>query len=1523
MKSAKALLNIRGYIAWAVLAWTVFVGIPFSLNIYQERQLALEFAKVQAQSYLSMDLVYRHWNASFGGIYVPVTEMTQPNPYLKVPNRDVTTTTGIELTLINPAYMMRQVHELGGELNDERRHITSLNPIRPQNAPDAWETEALKAFENGVTEVSSVETSQDIQYLRLMIPLITEEACLKCHAIQGYKVGDIRGGLSVSVSLTPYLAGYQSNAWKIALGYGLLWVLGVAAIFTTARRIEWQMQESKRAEDALRESESIFASFMEYSPVYIFFKDKEIRSLRLSRNYEQMLGMPVSQILGKRMDELFPSDLAKSMVEDDLRILNEGQQVDVVEELGGRVYETTKFPIFKDGKPNMLAGFTLDITERKLAEVEHQVLLEIMQKAVITKDLQDLLRIIHHYIGRVIYADNFFVVLYNKETGFFEEVYSVDQFDPPEMHPAALKKSLSAYVFRTGEPFLFTKAEFEELVGRGEVELVGTSSPSWLGVPLKTAKETIGVMVVQDYERPNRFQKHDADFLASVAVQVALVVERNLADAALRESEEKFRKAFLTSPDSVNINRLQDGKYVSINPGFTEIMGYSETDTIGRTSLEIQIWDNPEDRKRLVDGLKKNGEVHNLEARFRCKDGSFKYGLMSASVIELNGVSHILSITRDITERKHAEDALSESESRYRAFFEQGADGVVVLNPETGQMIEFNDQACNQLGYTREEFSKLRVVNVEAMESAEEVQQHINKIMADGHDDFETQHRTKHGEIRNVQVTAQLIVAGRRSIYHCIWRDITEQRQAYSALRRSELFSRSIIENEPECVKIVGAGGILNYMNPAGLAMIEVDDLAVVAGHSVYPIVVPEHRQAFIDLTQNVLRGERGNLQFEIVGLKGTRRWLDTHAVPLFDEQGNVEALLGLTRDITEQKHAEAALRESENLYRKMNENSPLGMHFYKITNDNQLIFVDANPAADNLLGVDNSQFKGKTIEEAFPLLIQTEIPERYRDAAKNGIPWSTEQIDYNDVQIRGAFEVRAFQTTPGNMVAVFADVTARKQMEEALRESEERFRTLYDNATIGLYRTTPVGRILMLNPAGVRMLGFDSFDEIAQRDLENPEFHVGSPRKDFSEKLEREGTIFGMEREMLKKDGSIIFVRESAKIIRSENGEARYYDGSFEDITARKRAEDALRESEERFRRLANNAPDIIFRYDFIPEMKLTFINPAVEKTTYYTPAECYADPLLMLNMAHPDDAMMMAEYLQSRQPPSDPLNMRWLDKYGATHWMESRLVPIYDEANQLVAVEGITRDTTDRKLADLEREKLITELSAKNAELERFTYTVSHDLKSPIVTIRGFLGYLTEDAHTGNTVRMENDIQRITKATDKMQDLLRDLLELSRIGRMMNTPETIHFEDLLRDALDIVHGQIEERQIAVLTQPNLPTIHGDRQRLTEVLQNLLDNAIKYMGDQPSPSIEIGQRGKEDGKPVFFVKDNGIGIAPEYHERIFGLFNKLDPLSDGTGIGLALVKRIIEVHGGRIWVESELGKGSTFYFSLQPTRDA
>jgi signal transduction histidine kinase len=178
--------------------------------------------------------------------------------------------------------------------------------------------------------------------------------------------------------------------------------------------------------------------------------------------------------------------------------------------------------------------------------------------------------------------------------------------------------------------------------------------------------------------------------------------------------------------------------------------------------------------------------------------------------------------------------------------------------------------------------------------------------------------------------------------------------------------------------------------------------------------------------------------------------------------------------------------------------------------------------------------------------------------------------------------------------------------------------------------------------------------------------------------------------------------------------------------------------------------------------------------------------------------------------------------------------------------------------------------------------------------------------------------DMQRVVSATDRMDRLLKDLLELSRIGRLINKPREIQFADIVHEAVEVVHGQLERRGVSLHVHPNLPAVYVDRPRLVEVMQNLLDNAAKYMGDQKEPRIEIGVNGRDDlERPIFFVRDNGIGIDPQFHERIFGLFNKLDPASDGTGVGLALVKRIIEFHGGRIWVEGEAGKGSTFRFTL------
>jgi signal transduction histidine kinase len=216
----------------------------------------------------------------------------------------------------------------------------------------------------------------------------------------------------------------------------------------------------------------------------------------------------------------------------------------------------------------------------------------------------------------------------------------------------------------------------------------------------------------------------------------------------------------------------------------------------------------------------------------------------------------------------------------------------------------------------------------------------------------------------------------------------------------------------------------------------------------------------------------------------------------------------------------------------------------------------------------------------------------------------------------------------------------------------------------------------------------------------------------------------------------------------------------------------------------------------------------------------------------------------------------------------------------------------------------------------MERFIYTVSHDLRTPLISVSGFLGFIEQDAQKGDLERLKADLQIANEAITKMDRLLMETLELSRVGRVINSPEDVTFGEIVKDALGQTSEKIRSKGCKVSVDQNLPVVHVDRMRITEVLVNLIENSIKYMGAQEKPEIEIGQR--IDGKDrIFFVRDNGIGIDPSQYDKVFELFYKVNKKSEGTGAGLAIVKRIIEVHGGRIWIESELGKGCMVCFTL------
>jgi signal transduction histidine kinase len=262
-----------------------------------------------------------------------------------------------------------------------------------------------------------------------------------------------------------------------------------------------------------------------------------------------------------------------------------------------------------------------------------------------------------------------------------------------------------------------------------------------------------------------------------------------------------------------------------------------------------------------------------------------------------------------------------------------------------------------------------------------------------------------------------------------------------------------------------------------------------------------------------------------------------------------------------------------------------------------------------------------------------------------------------------------------------------------------------------------------------------------------------------------------------------------------------------------------------------------------------------------------------------------------------------------------DGTVVPVEINASTLgvgddLKILTLCRDITGRKRQE-------RELIEKNSELERFTYTVSHDLKSPLVTVKTFLGYLEQDLLAPNTERVKQDMTYMHTAADKMAHLLDELLNLARVGRKSNPSVRVTFQELAREAVGLVAGHISTSRAEVQVAEASVVLEGDRPRLMEIWQNLVENACKFMGDQPKPRVEIGveQRGSET---VFFVRDNGAGIDPRYREKVFSLFEKLNPNIEGTGMGLALVKRVVELYKGRIWVESDgPGRGSNFLFTL------
>jgi PAS domain S-box-containing protein len=449
-------------------------------------------------------------------------------------------------------------------------------------------------------------------------------------------------------------------------------------------------------------------------------------------------------------------------------------------------------------------------------------------------------------------------------------------------------------------------------------------------------------------------------------------------------------------------------------------------------------------------------------------------------------------------------------------------------------------------------------------------------------------------------------------------------------------------------------------------------------------------------------------------------------------------------------------------------------------------------------------------------------------------------------------------------------------------------------------------GRIIDMNPAACLLFSIAPSSAVGK-----PVINIAQNWPDFLVLCRSDGTRRADLTRGQGKDRR--FYAGTVELIRTSSGETEGRLVLLPDVTEQKNAEQALRISEEKFRKAFYTSPDAICINRLSDGMFIS-VNMGFLELSGYTEKEIIGKTFLEYNIWKDMDdrkwvigTLLNGGEIRNYETP-------FLTRKGVILGLMSASVI---EINGIPHILTITRDITERRKAEEQREFLIRELGNKNTELDHFTYTVSHDLKSPLFTIRGFLGLLEKDMQKNDDVQVQADIHRISAAAEKMELLITTLLELSRSGKSVDTPVQVPFTGLAREAAGLLDASLRERGVTLVIPENLPVVSGDRQRLLQVMINLLDNAVKFMGDQKEPRVETGVR-SDAGTLVFFVRDNGMGIKKENLSKAFTLFERFNLHIPGSGIGLVTVKRIIEAHGGKIWGESEgEGKGTTFLFTL------
>lgn len=841
----------------------------------------------------------------------------------------------------------------------------------------------------------------------------------------------------------------------------------------------------------------------------------------------------------------------------------------------------------------------------------------------------------------------------------------------------------------------------------------------------------------------------------------------------------------------------------------------------------------------------------------------------------------------------------------YRRWYDITPHFYFTTNPQ-GTLLSINRSAAEQLDYTAQELVGTSIFSLFHPDDRAVLSTALTTSNLSLQNDYRIERLCrKNGSILWVKITAHQFDPD-TILLSC--EEVTQYKQTEAALQKSNAHIANILENISDGFFVLDHQWQFTYLNSHAehlLQRTQKDLLGKNVWHE-YPAAVgslfeQEYRRAML---------EQVAVTFEEFYLP-SNSWYEVHAYPSQD------GLSVYFRDITERKQTQEALQNSQQQLQALFDNALDAI----LVADDDGRYVDANPAACELLGSSKEALVGVSITEFANAESRADVQLAWQTFLEQGKQEGEFQLYRADRTTR-SLEFRAkANCLPGLHLSVLRDVTKRKQAQEALRVSEERFRSLSACSPVGIFLTDTQGNCTYNNPRWQAISGF-TFEEAlgtGWADAIHPDDRL-QVMANWDVYTERGQDYFG-EFRLQHPDGGVRWVCVRSSPMFSDENDLIGYVSTVEDITERKQAAAALQESKALLQAILDYSPTVIYlkdgqgRYILVNRQYETLIGVTQQQIMGKTDYDIF--PKAMADVYHANDRKVLeartALIFEEDAPIDDQIRT----------YLEGKF-PLFDVDGNLYAICGIATDITDRKQAASAIQQLnqtlenrVLQLQSANQELDSFSYSVSHDLRAPLRAMHGFSRVLVERYSTNLPTQAQHYIQRIHHNAWRMGELIDDLLTFSRLSRQPLSQQSIDPTTIVRQAIADLRDQQDNRQVEI-TIGQLAPCSADPALLKQVWMNLLTNALKFTSKQAVAQIEIGCQ-PSDGNAIYFIRDNGVGFEMQYAHKLFGVFQRLHSAEEfeGTGVGLAIVQRIVHRHGGLIWVEAAVDRGAAFYFTL------